>query len=290
MGTQKTRTITVSAAVVSGCTDSAATNYDSDATEDDGSCTYAADDPATPAAFSSGSRLSVAELAKLNLIKLPTFDLLGDNGVLGGAGETNFGNLLEGVNPIGGLNLSTIAFSFTDALSEFLFAPLPDNILSIIKKDKKLGGFLAAVGFNYVQDLAALSLAPTVLPVPEEDTPGLFIVANSGIRLTTYLATDPKYPFVELIKTAPGTQLSVSLIPLSKGVVGGTFDGKTIAFTQGERRISTLITAPASPRRHYLTTPASSVTLAIEVMAPPEPIKLPPPAKKGFWGWLKSFF
>jgi len=241
---------------------------------------------------SGGSSIfTVNQLAALGLIKIPGFNLLGNNSPK--AGSTDLGNPLDNVASPGQLKLSLKAFSFAQPLSSFLFEPLPDSVQKILKKNDKLGRYLAGVGFNQAQDLANLARHPILLPVLEFDPPGLFIIANDGIRLTTYLASDPKHLFVEMVETTPGAKLAVSLIPPSKGKFTGIFDGRTINFVQNQDRISTSITASTTPGRYFLTTPASSLTLAIDVTAPAQTSETPA-NKQGFFGkifsWLTKFF
>ncbi len=241
---------------------------------------------------SGGSRVfNVTQLAALGLIKIPGFNLLGNDQPK--AGSTNLGNPLDNVASPGQLKLSIKAFSFINPITSFVFAPLPDSVQKILKKNAKLGRYLAGVGFNQAQDLANLARHPILLPVLEFDPPGLFIIANDGIRLTTYLASDPKHIFVEMVETTPGAKLTVSLIPPGKGKFTGIFDGRTINFVQNQDRISTSITASTTPGRYFLTTPASSLTLAIDVVAPVQTSETPA-NKQGFFGkifsWLTKFF
>ncbi len=235
---------------------------------------------------SSGSIVSIAQLKALNLPTLPSFNIVGNNQL--SAGVTNLGNLLEGVKAPEQLSLSFKAFSLLEPISAFLSAPLPGPVQDILKKSDKLGGFLASAGFSRQQNLAALSVNPILLPMPEVDPPGLYIVARSGARINTYLSSDKEHPLFQMVKVPPGTELSVSFVPLEAGVVTGTFAGKTVHFTQGQARVSAAIVASTTPGRYFLTTPASPLTLGIEVTAPLQPVKIP--SKNRFWDWLKKFF
>ncbi|MEK7610127.1 MAG: hypothetical protein AAB470_03375 [Patescibacteria group bacterium] len=241
---------------------------------------------------SSGALLNINQLAALGILPLPKFNLFGDDQF--GVGSSNLGNPLDNLASPGRLKLSWPTFSFINPFSSFVFAPLPDSVQKILKQNKKLASFLAGAGFNQAQDLANLALHPILLPVLEFDPPGLFIIAHDGIRLTTYLASDPKNMFVEMVETTPGTELTVSLIPPEKNTsTTGVFDGKTIDFVQNQGRITTNIIAPTMAGRYFLTTPASSLTLAIDVIAPSGTSPIPT-KKQGIVGrfvsWFRGFF
>lgn len=295
----RTRTVTVTA-VVRGCTDSSATNYNPSAVINSG-CSYPAVSGGAGSGTSGGSSSSgglqrgirnVGILAPLSFQPLPSFTA----GLsTSSRGTTEFGNLLQGLGAPGALKLSTISFKFVPQVSAFLFAPLPPSVAAILKKSPKLSGYLASAGLTKEQDLVTLLRNPIPLSlVPgEEKPPGLYFVSASGTPLTAFVSSDAEHPLMELVRVAPGSVLDISLVPLSSAKVTGTFAGKPVAFFASRgKEVHAVVAAPTEPGRYFLMTAASPLPLAVEVVAVPEQEKetAKPSLLKRFSGWLKGVF
>jgi hypothetical protein len=281
---------TYSNTVVRGCTVPSATNYNSNAIVNDGSCTYPSYNTTNPNPSSNNGGGSNSNNNNNNSTPPPAFQggiagsalspamlsqllLQGINGittpVINGVGVTKFGDVLTGLQPLGNLHLSNISIDFVPQISSFLFAPLPDSILSVLNKSPKLLGLFASVGVSKEQDLVALQRNPILLPKIDLP-PGLYTVTASSTRLDTYLAADDTHKLVELVRVRPGTVINVSLVPLSKGKVFGLFLGDTITFFESSKSEAyVVIESPQTPGRYILTTKSSPIPLAIEVVAPP---------------------
>ncbi|MEI7782519.1 MAG: hypothetical protein WCJ18_11425, partial [Planctomycetota bacterium] len=172
--------------------------------------------------------------------------------------------------PTFGDTTSKKAFSFSENLSSFLFAPLPEKVTRTLGKD--LTVYLKLAGFSKEQDILTIAKKPLLLPKATTTIPGLFTVGTKGlpiklpnqdfttdttIPVSTYLTSDKKTTLIQKLTTTPHTQLTITL----KGGTTGTFNGKTLTFVN-----STLtLTTPEKPGIYTLTSPESPLTLLIEV-------------------------
>jgi hypothetical protein len=116
---------------------------------------------------------------------------------------------------------------------------------------------------------------------------GLFKVTVASTTLDNYIAGDDGHQLMQLVYVNPGDVLNISLMPLTSGKVSAQFMGEKLSFfTTPKSGAYTVVTATTTPGRYYLTTPASPLTLAIDIIAPPPP---PPPKPPGFWERVKRF-
>jgi hypothetical protein len=281
--------------VVRGCMDPSATNYNSNATVN-GSCSYSTYNPYTPPGSGGndgggngdlgglgGNLGGTATVGSLVFNPLNPFGLNPNNQL----GFTYFGNPLEGLQPIGNLDLSLITFNADFPISSFLFAPLPQSITDALNRSAKLASAVTSVGITRAQDLVSLTRQPIKLPA-SDDTPGLFMVSNGTTTLDNYIANDLKKGLVQLVYVKTGDVLNVSLIPLSTGKVTGKFDGKDISFIQSPgKMVSSIITASTTPGKYFLTTQSAPLPLMIEVLSPPPSNPVKPP---GFWTRVVNWF
>jgi hypothetical protein len=272
---------------VRGCTDPSATNYNPNATVNNGTCSYVG--YSNPAPVNSGGgnsgsggnsnnnpafngvSLSINSSAtgSLYLKPLPGFSFGVD-----GAGNTILGNPLAGLKPLGALDLKGINFSFTLPISSFLFAPLPQSIVTALSKAPKLSETLASVGISRAQDLVKLNREPIKLPVSLGGlTPGLFTVVDGTTTLDTFIANDPRHDIVEMVGVHPGDVLKISLVPLIKGNVLATFDDKIIQFASSGSQVVATLVVPEDPGRYILATDAAPLALAVDVSVPVQQVQ-----------------
>jgi hypothetical protein len=277
---------------IHGCTNPSASNYNPNATIN-GSCSYPTYNPYIPTSSGGGNNGGtqglggtlggIARVGSLIFNPLTPFGLNINNQL----GFTYFGNILEGLNPVGNFNLKPITFSPNFSISSFLFDPLPKSITDALNRSVKLANVITSLGITKTQDLVSLTRRPIKLPA-SYDTPGLFIVSNGTTTLDNYLSNDLKKGLVQLVYVKSGDVLNVSLIPLSTGKVTGKFDGKDISFIQSPGKIvSSIITASTTPGKYFLTTQSAPLPLMIEVLSPPHPNPVKPP---GFWARVMSWF
>ena len=284
--------------VVRGCTNPSATNYNSNATVNDGSCSYPSyntidPNPSSnsggnsnsnndnntpnnnPPAFSGGGGAGFT-LSPEILHQLLLRGITGiSTPIINNVGITNFGNVLGGLQPLGNLQLSNISIDFVPQISAFLFAPLPNSILSALNKSPELANLFASVGVSKEQDLVTIKRKPILLP-KEKLPAGMFTVTSSSTPLDVYLSSGDVHSLVELVKVKPRQVITVSLEPLSKGKVLGLFMGDTISFFESSKsEYFTVIESPTIAGRYTLTTKSSPLPLVIEVVvpAPQVPVK-----------------
>jgi hypothetical protein len=183
--------------------------------------------------------LPVAEIKPLVLEVLPTF---------GGAGKNSF--------------------TFAPRIDSFLFSPLPDSILNYLDKNKALKDYLKSVGLNTTQNLISLIRSPMLMKSDSYLIPGIFTVSNGNSIVRTYLINDPIYSLSEEIRVASGTSLVISVLPIIKGEVIGTWsNGKTTNFILNDKNAVAKVTM-SSVGKYVLKTPASPLPLVIDVIAP----------------------
>jgi hypothetical protein len=270
-----------SSSQVRGCTDPSATNFNVFATVNDGSCHYSSYNQYTPPSSGSGGggnnsnntpafngiSVSVNSSATGNLYLKP---IPGFAFGVDGAGNTNLGNPLAGLKPLGSLDLKGINFSFTLPISDFLFAPLPKTVTDALNKAPKLSDTLASVGIARAQDLVKLNRQSIKLPAASDGlTPGLFTVVDGTTTLDTYVASDARHEIVEQITVKPGDALDISLLPVNKGKVLATFNDRIISFaTASNGTVLTSVIAPVEPGRYILATDSAPLALAIDVVVP----------------------
>ncbi|MEY2664607.1 MAG: hypothetical protein RIT04_415 [Candidatus Parcubacteria bacterium] len=285
-----------SSLVVRGCTDPGATNYNSSATISNGSCTYPTISIRSSSSGSSGNsnnsggdtgsgtsggtnaltRIAIraAILNALHLNALPVF-----NASIGSIGDTVLGNPLADIQILGGLKLSPISLSFGLPISKFLFAPLPKSVTDAIGKSPKLSNMIASVGLVYAQDLAGLEKKPIALSTTEiRETPGLFRVSVGTTTYKTYLSRDAGHEIIQLVRMNQGEIFNIDITPMSTGDVTGMFSDKKFNFFKTPyKTVTATLTAPLEPGRYYITTKASPIPLAIDIVAPQPPPVAPPP-------------
>ena len=161
---------------VRGCTDPSATNYNSSATINNGSCHYPTYTPyvAPSSNENTNNNNNNNNLPPINGINIPVASVGGSLYLkplptfgldTGNVGDTVLGNPLAGLKPLGNLKLTTIPFSLGLPISSFLFAPLPKSVTDALSKAPKLAQMIAAVGISRAQDLVALKKQPVKLPI-----------------------------------------------------------------------------------------------------------------------------
>jgi hypothetical protein len=104
-------------------------------------------------------------------------------------------------------------------------------------------------------------------PLPEPVPAGLFVITNGENIVRTHLASDPTYKFAQLARVASGTPISISL--MTKEKVTGEWGGEKIPFVSKDGK-ATLQFVSDTPGRYVLTTAASPLPLAIEVLEKPK--------------------
>ncbi|MEI8233326.1 MAG: hypothetical protein WCH57_01425 [Verrucomicrobiota bacterium] len=172
--------------------------------------------------------------------------------------------------PTFGDTTSKKSFSLGEGITSFLFAPLPEEITKALGKD--LAAYLKQAGFSKEQDIITIQKKPLLLPKPTAATPGLFTVSTKGLPIklpnqefstnttvpvSAYLTSDTKAKMLEKITITPNTEITIAL----KGGKTADFNGKTLSFTGSTLTLKT----PSQPGIYTLTSPASPLTLRIEV-------------------------
>ena len=160
------------------------------------------------------------------------------------------------------------SFTFTPKIDSFLFAPLPDSILNYLNKDKVLKNYLTSVGLNTVQNLVSLMRNPILMKSDSYSIPGIFTISNINNITRTYLINDPTYSLSEEIRVASGTSLVISILPIIKGGITGSWsNGKTTNFILNDKTATAKVTM-SSVGKYILKTPASPLPLVIDVIGP----------------------
>ena len=172
----------------------------------------------------------------------------------------------------GGTSSGAGSFTFVSSIDSFLFAPLPDAITSVLKKSPDLKNYLASVGFSRVQDF--VSLTSNSIPLPaSQNSPlaNLFTVTKGTATLKTFITNDSNYNLVQLVRVAPNTPLTISLIPINKNDVTGKWNDRMISFSSNinNSQVTFDLISPKVSGRYFLVTPASLLPLAVEVIATP---------------------
>lgn len=179
------------------------------------------------------------------------------------------------------------SFTFIPQIKSFILAPLPEEISKALDKFPKLKDYLSSVGFEREQDLIRLSVRQiSLMPIPDPVPAGLFIINNGTNNLRTYLAADPNYKFAQLARIASGTPVSISLMTDKKVV--GEWGGEKIPFATKDGK-ATLEFVSGTPGRYILTTDASPLPLAIEVLEQSKPSEQPKTGS-GPGNWFTRLF
>jgi hypothetical protein len=164
------------------------------------------------------------------------------------------------------------SFSFVSSISSFLFGPLPDAVTSTLNKSPKLKNYLASFGFSKGQDLVSIIRNPISLPSSLRSSSlftGLYTVSAKGVALTTYITVDSHYNLIELVRVRPSTSTIVSLNPVNKAEpITGVWNNKKIFFTLDKGQGIFDFVSTSTPGRYILTSPASLMPLAVDVIAP----------------------
>lgn len=201
--------------------------------------------------------LPVAEVKKLVLKVLPTF---------GGTDKDSF--------------------TFIPQISNFLFSPLPNSILSLLNKDEALKKYLSSIGISTAQNLISLIRNPIIMQSDSYSVPGIFTVSTSNNVTRTYLINDGKEGLSEEVRVASGTPMLISVLPITKGDITGIWNnGKTSDFTLNGNSAEAKVVI-RSPGKYVLKTPASPLPLIINVIAPSSSENNQTPSSSG----LRSLF
>jgi hypothetical protein len=279
---------------IRGCTDPSATNYNFLATVSDGSCHYPVYTPYQPPTNGNGNGNGNGP-APIQGVTLPVASLGGQLMLhplpvfttdisTSSLGATVLGNPLAGLKPLGGLKLTTVPFSIGLPISSFLFAPLPKSVTDALSKAPKLAEMIAAVGISRAQDLVALKKQPVKLPIESGvGTPGLFIVKNGTTTLDTFVANDPIRQMVQLVYANPGDVLNVSLVPLSKGKVVGKFQGANVDFFKSPTAAFNALIAVPKKPGRYLLTTVSAPLPLAIEVLAPQPPPKAPVVPVPWW-------
>lgn len=173
----------------------------------------------------------------------------------------------------------THSFSFISLVKRFLFAPLPPTLITALAKLPSLAKVLRDAGLVYAQDLALAHIKP--LPLPTTATsPGLFTVEQGTTTLSRSISADDTHQIIELVRATPAEAITIAL-PTTKKVTAA-FNGQIVTFVTAHGVASVTLDVPTTAGRYFLTTSASPLSLAIDVVAPPPP---PPPKS-----WLARLF
>jgi Concanavalin A-like lectin/glucanases superfamily len=229
--------------------------------------------PPTPVPSSGGGGSvwfpDLNPIGKLTLKDLPKINnFFGQNSL----GDTNFGNILEGVKSPGVLKLPDLkAVSFEKNLTNFLFTDLPESIRKQLNASPKLADYF---DLHKAQDLIKIKQNPLVVSGGGIGLPGLYEVFVSTSKQRVTLTTDDKYKKLQLyVRAAPNAPLSIKLVPISKAQVKSQFLNKNVIFTKADgKNIKTEIIAPKTPACYTFTTSASPIELIIDVVAPSKPV------------------
>lgn len=209
-----------------------------------------------------GVEIPVVKLDPLKLEKLPTF----------GEGKSSF--------------------TFSDLISKFIFTPIPEDVSNQIKKIPKLFKLLTSVGIYHEQNRAALELNPILLSkFKDQDIPqGLLNVKNgSNIFLNLRITSDPKKQIVELVRTLTNTPIVVSVTPYNKEKVTGNWNGQKIDFKTKDGKVYEYsIVTPSTPGRYYISSSASPLVLAVDVVEVSKPVI--PQKSFNIFNWFRNTF
>ncbi len=253
---------------VRGCTDPSATNYNVNATINDGSCHYNTYTPPT----NGGNNNNNNNPPPNNPAPSNPSPAGGGSG-----GLTPIYGITIPVNTIPKLVLKPLptfgqgkgSFSFVDPITHFLFEPLPDPIYSILKSSPKLSNFMAGVGLAHAQDLVTLKKNPISLPATTT-APGILELSSGTTTLPISLITQTGGDILlEQANLTAGQSVTISLLPLTtKGNVTATFNGVTYTFVKpkngkGDSTLSLIM--PTQPGRYIFSSRSAAFPLAINV-------------------------
>ncbi len=189
------------------------------------------------------------------------------------------------------------SFNFLPLVSSYLFAPIPNPLGAALVKDISLSKFIATLGISNAQSLAVLQINPVKLPKTITTLPpGLFMVTAGDKAVITSLVANKKYQLVESVTVSPGTTLGVSIIPQNSSKITASFHNAKVSFvpvkTGPKSEVTATIVSPNVAGTYYLTSNASPLTVAINVVLPPKVIVKPTPAPSvgitSVLNWLNS--
>ncbi len=160
---------------------------------------------------------------------------------------------------------STNSFSLVTPISAFVFAPLPEEISSILAKSTGLTEYLAAVGVSRVQDFVSLGRKP-VLVSSTSTKVGLFNISNGTTTINSYITNDTDNKIIQIVHVASGTPLTISFVTTNKNSVVGTWSNRNISYVVNGNKATFKLIAPAQPGQYYLTTQSLPLPLVIEVL------------------------
>ena len=175
------------------------------------------------------------------------------------------------------------SFSLITPISAFVFAPLPDEISSILTKSTGLTDYLAAVGVSRVQDFVSLGRKP-VLVSSNSSTVGLFNISSGTTTIKSYITNDTDNKIIQIIHVASSTPLNISFVVANKNPVVGTWNNRNISYPIKGNKATLKLVAPTEPGKYYLTTQSLPLPLVIEVLdiQPIKPVT--------FWSVVLSWF
>lgn len=202
---------------------------------------------------------------------------------------------LEKIVPFGDTT-SKKSFSLGEGISNFLFAPLPEKITSSLNKD--LLSYFKSAGFSKDIDLVKIKRSPLILPPATKSISGLFSVAtvalpsklpgesfsvNSNVAVKSYLTAGSLGSLQQKVTALPSSKLVISL----QGAKTASFNGQQVSFSRNQLALTT----PSKPGVYTLTSPASPLTLLIEVTGfKTASIPTEPPKTSWFTKALNFFF
>ena len=222
---------------------------------------------------------------------------------VGGGGTVGGGalpSLTLPINPIAPLNLAPLptfgdtgssskdSFSFIPPITAFLFAPLPNPLGTALKSYPDLKSFLSTLHITYAQDLVTLNKKPVVIPTATSTAAGIYYVSNANGTLKGTLVYDKNYQVLEKVTAPAGGTITVGLITGTSTT--GTFAGSSYSFKSLSATRKTLsLILPTTVGRYYLTTNASPLTLAVDVVASTASVPKTSTAQSFFTGLLHFF-
>jgi Concanavalin A-like lectin/glucanases superfamily len=281
---------------VTGCTNPGATNYNPFATVNDGSCTYSiyippVSSPTTPVTPSNptptpvlggfyNGLVPVNELTGLSIPSIPKFDInLGGIGTSTGIGVSNFGNVLQGLQPIAPLSISGLqTISIAPFISHFLFTPLPNEVSTQFAQSSDLASFASNIGIDTAQDLVSIKKKP--LYIGTGSAQGLFAVSSHLGDLPRYFTTTSSTTIAELVRSTPSDGLTITFTPTKSGHITAHYGKESVPVTVKNGVATAHIIANALiPNQKNQTgefiTDGSPLPLLITIQSTPDSIPVP---------------
>ena len=181
------------------------------------------------------------------------------------------------------------SFSFQAPISGFLFTPISNSALSSFSESPRLKSYLASLGISGPQSLARIHVSPKVVVSTATKIPGIYSVSVADAIVQTMMTSDGGESVFQRVTVAPGSVLTVSVSPVNGDMISADFNGRAISFDESG---SVSIVAPFTPGSYILTSSASPLPMAIQVVQRDNQSKaqVSGPPVKSVWKRLLGFF